>query len=109
MLEFSTDGNNLTIDDLGEFIKARIQQQLQDNPNLSYGPAEHQVNCGQVASMMGCFGDGKTIPISYVKAIFEDERLPIKEGWVRRKWWTMGMLEFFSAVKRMTKAVGVQF
>ncbi|KAL2203321.1 putative peroxidase [Sarocladium strictum] len=110
MLQYSSDGGKtLTIDDLGRFIKARIQQQLQDNEELVYGPAEHQVNCGQVALMMGCFGDGKTIRVDYVRAIFKDERLPYAEGWKRRKWWTMGLIEFFGAVKRMTTAVGVQF
>ncbi|KAJ9424435.1 Chloroperoxidase [Fusarium oxysporum] len=76
---------------------------------LVYGPAEHQVNCGQIALMMGCFGDGKTIPVKYVKAIFEDERLPIEEGWKRRSWWTMGLVEFFGAVKKLVNAVGVEF
>ncbi|KAH7329411.1 Chloroperoxidase [Stachybotrys elegans] len=110
MIDSSSDKNNLTVEDLGKFIKARIQQQLKDNPGLVYGPAEHQVNCGQVALMMGCFGDGKTIPISYVKAIFQDERLPIKEGWTKRSWWrSMGLLEFFGAVRAMTTAVGVKF
>ncbi|KAK4458190.1 putative sterigmatocystin biosynthesis peroxidase [Cladorrhinum samala] len=109
MLEFSADGKYLTIDELGNFIKARIDQQLRDNPELVYGPAEHQVNCGQIALMMGCFGDGKKIPLSYVKAIFADERLPVKEGWSRRFWWTMGLVEFFGAVKRMMKAVGMNF
>ncbi|KAH8652135.1 Chloroperoxidase [Xylariales sp. PMI_506] len=109
MLEYSSDGKNLTIDDLSKFVKARIKQQLKDNPELVYGPAEHQVNCGQIALMMGCFGDGKTIPVSYVKAIFEDERLPFIEGWKKRSWWTMGLVEFFGAVKNLVTAVGVQF
>ena len=110
MLRFSSDGGQtLTIEDLGKFIKSRISQQLHDNPNLVYGPPQHQVNCGQVALMMHCFGDGTTIPCSYVKAIFQDERLPWQEGWTRRRWWTMGLLEFFRAVKKMTTAVGVQF
>lgn len=59
--------------------------------------------------MMGCFGDGKTIPVKYVRAIFEEERLPIEEGWKRRSWWTMGLVEFFSAVKNLVNAVGVKF
>lgn len=110
MLEYSFDGESLTIDDLARFVKARIQRQLVDNPELVYGPAEHQVNCGQIALMMGCFGNGKTIPVSYVKAIFEDERLPIEEGWKKRSWWwTMGLIEFFGAVKNLVTAVGVQY
>ena len=109
MLGFSSDGQNLSTEDLGRFIKSRIKQQLQDNPNLVYGPQAHQVNCGQVALMMNCFGNGKTIPCSYVRAIFKDERLPWKEGWTKRSWWTMGLIEFFGAVRAMTNAVGIQF
>lgn len=110
MLGFSSDGGKtLTVEDLGRFIKSRIAQQLHDNPDLVYGPPQHQVNCGQVALMMHCFGNGKTIPCKYVKAIFKDERLPWKEGWTKRTWWTMGLIEFFGAVRAMTSAVGVQF
>lgn len=110
MLKCSSDGGKtLTVEDMGKFIKSRIQQQLKDNPELEYGPSQHQVNCGQVVLMMGCFGNGKTIPCSYVKAIFKDERLPLKEGWTKRTWWTMGLWEFFTAVKNMTTAVGVKF
>ncbi|KXJ89871.1 putative peroxidase [Microdochium bolleyi] len=109
MLDSSWDGNTLTIDDLAAFIKNRIKRQLKDNPDLVYGPAENQVNCGQIALMMGCFGDGKTIPLSYVRAIFEHERLPYDEGWKKRTWWTMGLYEFFTAVKNLVKAVDVTF
>jgi hypothetical protein len=109
MVEYSSDGKVLTIDDLGRFIKARVKRQLVDNPELVYGPAEHQVNCGQIALMMGCFGDGKTVPLSYVKAIFEDERLPFKEGWMKRFWWTMGLIEFFGAVKNLVAVTGLPF
>ena len=110
LLRCSSDGGEtLTIEDLGKFIKSRIQQQLRDNPNLVYGPSEHQVNCGQVALLMHCFGDGKAIPCSYVRAIFKDERLPWKEGWKRRTWWPMGLFEFFGAVKKMMAAVGLTF
>lgn len=109
MVRYSTDKEFLTIEDLGKFIKARIQRQLDDNPELVYGPSEHQVNCGQIALLMGCFGDGEKIPLSYLKAIFEKERLPIKEGWKRRSWWTMGLVEFFGAVRNLITVVGVKF
>lgn len=110
MLASSSDGGKtLSTEDLGAFIKSRIKEQLKDNPELTYGPGEHQVNCGQVALMMHCFGNGKTIPCSYVKAIFDEERLPWKEGWQRRRWWTMGLFEFFGAVQAIKAAVGVSF
>ncbi|TID02257.1 putative sterigmatocystin biosynthesis peroxidase stcC [Colletotrichum higginsianum] len=107
MLKCSLDGETLTIDDLARFIKARIKQQLKDNPDLVYGPAQHQVNCGQIALMMGCFGDGQTIPVKYVRALFEDERLPIKEGWTKRTWWSMGVVEFFRSVNNLGNRINV--
>ncbi|KAI1195389.1 putative peroxidase [Nemania serpens] len=110
LLASSSDGGKtLTTEDLGAFIKQRIEQQLIDNPGLKYGPDEHTINCGQVALMMHCFGNGKTIPCNYVRAIFEEERLPWTEGWTRRKWWTMGLVEFFGAVEKIKAAVGVTF
>lgn len=110
MLSYSTDGGKtMTVDDFGRFIKHRVHAQLEANPNLVYGPPQHQVNCGQVALMMHCFGNGKTIPCSYVKAIFDDERLPWIEGWKKRTWWPMGLFEFFGAVRTMTAAVGLTF
>lgn len=110
MLQSSSDGGKtLTVEDLGLFIKQRIKQQLHENPSLVYGPDEHQVNCGQVALMMHCFGDGKSIPCSYIRAIFGDERLPLEEGWKKRTWWPLGLFEFFGAVKKMTAAVGLHF
>jgi hypothetical protein len=110
LLDSSSDGGeSLSVDDLGKFIKRRIKQQLNENPGLTYGPSEHQVNCGQVALMMHCFGNGKTIPCKYVRALFVDERLPIDEGWRKRTWWQMGLIEFFGAVQTMKTVVGVQF
>jgi hypothetical protein len=109
LLQYTMDGETMTIDDLACFVKARIAKQLEDNPELVYGPAEHQVNCGQIALMMGCFGDKETIKVDYVRAIFQDERLPIEEGWTRRYWWTMGLVEFFGAVKNLVNKVGVEF
>jgi hypothetical protein len=109
LLQYTMDGETMTIDDLACFVKARIAKQLEDNPELVYGPAEHQVNCGQIALMIGCFGDKETIKVDYVRAIFQDERLPIEEGWTRRYWWTMGLVEFFGAVKNLVNKVGVEF
>ncbi|KAI1179311.1 putative peroxidase [Nemania sp. FL0916] len=110
LLKSSTDGGKtITIENLGAFIKKRIDQQLLDNPGLKYGPDEHTVNCGQVALLMHCFGDGKSIPCSYVRAIFVEERLPWTEGWTRRRWWTMGLVEFFGAVNKMKAAIGLTF
>ncbi|KAK4222247.1 Chloroperoxidase [Podospora fimiseda] len=109
LLKHSTDGEYLTIEEFGVFIKDRLKQQLEDNPDLVYGAHQHQLNCGNITLMMGCFGDGKKIPVKYVKAIFEDERLPIEEGWKRRFWWPMGLIEFFGSVRKVAKATAMEF
>ncbi|RYC91633.1 hypothetical protein BFJ63_vAg5643 [Fusarium oxysporum f. sp. narcissi] len=80
MLDYSFDGETLTIEDLARFIKARISRQLRPNRTDD-----------------GLFWRWK------------DERLPIEEGWKRRSWWTMGLVEFFGAVKKLVNAVGVEF
>lgn len=111
MLACSSDGGKtLSIQDLGDFVKYRIEQQLEDNPELVYGPNEHTVNCGQLALLMHCFGDGQRISCEYVRALFVEERLPWKEGWQKRSgWWSVGLVEFFGAVKKIRAAVGVEF
>lgn len=44
MLASSSDGGEtLSTQDLGDFIKRRIEQQLADNPELVYGPDQHTV------------------------------------------------------------------
>ena len=31
--------------------------------------------------------------MSHVKALFEEERLPREEGWKKRVWWALGLVE----------------
>ena len=109
LLACSSDGEVITTEDFGRFIKRRIRQQLADNPTLVYTPYGHQSNCSNIAMMMHCFGNGKSIPCSYVRAIFVDERLPWDEGWRKRNWWTLGIFEFFRAKDKIQAAIGLSF
>lgn len=86
-LKCPADGCGFTVSDIGKFRKDRYDQQKKDNSQLDFGPDKHQLACGEIAAFQGVFGKGMyyTIPKEYVKAMFEDERLPFEEGWTPRK------------------------
>ena len=44
---------------------------------------------------------GYSVPVPYVKAIFEDERLPVKEGWTKRSWWHLGLMELYALIEKL--------
>ena len=51
---------------------------------------------GEVAFLQTIFGVGfpkYRVPVSYVKALFEEERLPVREGWRKRVWISVGFIE----------------
>ena len=53
------------------------------NPSLTFDPLAHQLGCTEIALIQTLFGvkpRGYSVPVSYVKAIFDDERLPVIEG-----------------------------
>jgi len=108
LLASSSDNKTLTLEDLAALRKRRIQQQLDDNPGLNYGAREHQIGCGEISLILDVFGNGKSVPCSYVRAIFEEERLPVREGWKKRWWWTLGFLELAGTVKKVKACIGLQ-
>ncbi|KAL5118686.1 hypothetical protein ACEQ8H_003363 [Pleosporales sp. CAS-2024a] len=108
LLACSKDGGKtITIDDLAELRKRRLQKQLEDNPGLEYGAQQHAVACGEVALILACFGDGKSVRCDYMKAFFEEERLPSKEGWKKRWWWTLGLVELQRTVQKVRASIGL--
>jgi len=108
LLASSQDGKVMTLEDFAAYRKPRIQQQLDDNPGLQYGSLQHQVGCTEIALILDVFGNGKSIPLSYAKAIFHEERLPVKEGWRKRFWWPLGFLELGRTVNKVKAAIGLQ-
>ena len=109
LLASSSDGGKtLTVDDFSAFVKQRIQQQLVENPELSYIPYSHRSNCANITMLLHCFGNGQSIPCSYVRALFAKERLPWKEGWRKWSWWPVGIIEFFGASKRIRTQFGIE-
>lgn len=104
----SSDGKMITTEDLARFRVQRTEQQRRDNPRLEYGPVQHQMACAESAFVQKLFGyenRSDSVPVPYVKALFEEERLPINEGWKRRVWWLLGFVELMSQAEILKKCV----
>jgi hypothetical protein len=109
LLHSSSDGMVLTTESFAGHRMRRMEQQRRDNRQLSFGEGQHRIACGEVALIQRTFGHAERkweVPVSYVKAIFEEERLPVKEGWQRRRWWLLGWVEFVMQIGVMQKAIG---
>jgi hypothetical protein len=109
LLASSSDGGRtLTVEDLAAFRRRRIQTQKEVNPGLVYGPRQHEIACGSIATVFKVFGDGKKMPCEYARSLFMEERLPIQEGWKKRRWWTLGLLEVMWSTRTVKKIVGIK-
>ena len=110
MLSSSSDGGkNLSLEDFCAFQRRRIHAQLEANPTLEYGPPEHGVAVGQILMLLKAFGDGEKVSCEYMRALFKDERLPIKEGWKAKLWWPVGFIEIALGQGRVQKLIGIKF
>ncbi len=56
--------------------------------------------------MLKAFGDGSQVPLSYVKAFFEEERLPREQGWKKGVCWSLGLVELNLLVGKIKGRVG---
>ncbi|KAK5080998.1 hypothetical protein LTR05_008315 [Lithohypha guttulata] len=108
LLASSSDGKTITIADLAALRKRRIQRQLDENPDLQYGALAHQIACTEIALILDVFGNGSSVPCDYARAVFKEERLPIREGWTRRYWWTLGFYELVGTMNKVKSLVGLQ-
>ncbi|MCJ1388051.1 hypothetical protein MMC18_000895 [Xylographa bjoerkii] len=109
LISSSADGKVITATDLAKLRLRRLEQQKRDNPDLQYGAGQHQVACGESAFILTVFGAGLghyDVPVSYVQALFTEERLPVVEGWRRRGWWTLGFVELTWQTQVMKRLVG---
>jgi len=104
----SDGGKTLSAQDLAELRKRRIEEQKQVNPTAKYGSLQHGIGCTEIALVLNVFGDGERVPCDYARAIFVEERLPRQEGWTKRRWWTLGLLELARASGKIKKLVGLQ-
>ncbi|EHA21667.1 hypothetical protein ASPNIDRAFT_126673 [Aspergillus niger ATCC 1015] len=75
-----------TASQLGRFRRKRYTEQNAKNKILDFGYRAHIVACAEAALFQGVFGEGVfcRLPVKYVKAVFQEERLPFNEGWTPR-------------------------
>jgi hypothetical protein len=109
LISSSADGKFITTDDLAQFRRQRLEQARKENPQLMFGSAQNRMACDEAAFIQKVFGDRTkqwAVPVPYVKALFTEERLPVKEGWKRRSWWQLGFVELFMQAQLLQKAVG---
>jgi hypothetical protein len=104
----SDGGKTLTAEDFAAFRRRRIQTQKEVHPGLVYGPRQHNIACGSIAAVLKVFGDGNKIPYEYARSFFMEERLPLREGWKRRRWWTLGLLEIVWSARTIKKLMRVK-
>jgi hypothetical protein len=108
LLACSKDGKTLTMEDFAALRKRRIERQLDDNPGLHYGSLQHQIACSKIALVLDLLGDGKSVPCSYARAVFQEERLPNEEGWKKRWLWTLGFRELATTASKIEALVGLK-
>ncbi|KAL8689300.1 MAG: hypothetical protein Q9218_005001 [Villophora microphyllina] len=97
LLEASSDEEDISTDDFSRLRRKRTEQQRKENEKFRFPWGLEYVTAGEIAATQRVFGDanrGYAIPVGWVKALFEEERLPVEEGWKRRSGlWGVGMLE----------------
>ncbi|KAK6542751.1 hypothetical protein TWF694_006692 [Orbilia ellipsospora] len=88
-----------SMSDMAEYRKVRYAQQKRDNAELKFNVQQHTLACGEIGAFQATFGRGPfyKIPLSYIKAMFVEERLPLKEGWTPR-WTWLGFPELVSVM-----------
>ena len=64
-----------------------------DNQKLEFEGMQVQIACTEIALILKVFGNGAEVPVDYVKAFFQEGRIPRIEGWLKRRWWTLGLIE----------------
>lgn len=110
LLASSSDGGvTLSARDLAGFRRRRIAMQREANPGLRYRELEHFFACCEIALLLGVLGDGERVRCDYVKAFFAEERLPVREGWMRRPWWRrLGLFRVVWTALKVRSMVGVK-
>lgn len=108
LLEASTDRKIITREALAIFRRHRINTQREENPGLTYGPLQHELGCGEIALILGVFGNGESASYEYIKTFLREERLPVREGWSKRWWWTLGLVELKIIATKVKSLIGAQ-
>lgn len=108
LLAASTDRKVITREQLSTYRRHRIEAQRKENLDLTYGPLQHELGCGEIALILGVFGDGESAPYDYVEPFLREERLPMQEGWKKRWWWTLGLVEVKIIATKVKSLIGMQ-
>ena len=109
LISISSNGTEITTEDFAVRRRQRLEQQGRENPSLTFDSLAHQLGCTEIALIQKLFGvklRGYSVPMPYVKAIFEDERLPVKEEWTKRSWWHLGLMELYAHIEKLKRCVG---
>ena len=109
LIAVSRNGKEVTSEDFALRRRQRLEQQEHDNLTLKFDSMAHQLGCTEISLIQRLFGDetkGYSVPLPYVKAIFEEARLPVKEGWKKREWWSLGMFVLNTHIEALKKLVG---
>ena len=106
LLAASSNRFTLTVAEFFKLCKARYERQERENPKLQFKALQNQIACTEAALILKVFGDGSEVPVSYVKAMVKEERLPREEGWKKRVWWSLGLVEVNVLAGRLKGLVG---
>ncbi|KAH8171287.1 peroxidase, family 2 domain-containing protein [Sarocladium implicatum] len=112
MLASSSDGGKtISLDDLLVYRQQRLADQKERNESVKFGERQARVAYGELAFAVGLFGDGERVSVDRVRAVFGEERLPVKEGWrTQGGGWLSGfgivrLMRGIEDVKRRVKAM----
>ena len=110
LLASSSDGGQtLTAEDLAALRRRRIATQKEANPGVLYGPLQHIFACAEIALLLDVFGDGKKVRCDFARALFQEERLPVQEGWTRRRGCKrLGIFELGRTTIKIKGLIGVK-
>ena len=109
LISISSNGREITTNEFAVRRRQRLEQQKRENPSLTFDAIAHQLGCTEIALIQKLFGvksRGYSVPVPYIKAIFEDERLPVKEGWTKRRCWHLGLMELYAHIELLKRRIG---
>lgn len=106
LLQASSNGEVITIDDFVKLRKRRYEEQKKDNPELDFDGFRLQLACAEVALILKVIGNGSEVKVKYLRAFFKEGRLPIEEGWSKRKLWPLGFIELNSLANKFKGLLG---
>lgn len=109
LISAPTDGNAISTQDFAKLRRRRMEQQEKYNHRLKYGAKEHHLVSIESALIQRIFGfrtRGYSILVTYAKAFFGEERLPVEEGWEKRVWWYLGTSVLCPQTPTVKKRIG---